>query len=75
MNDLAVVDPREEQRLKEKMGVVPEAQSNDRVCMVKINLDDEDEAGNQLPRGTMYLRDHSEIAYAKNIKIRVLGQH
>jgi hypothetical protein len=75
MNDLAVVDPHEEQRLKEMMGVVPEAQSNDRVPLVKINLDDEDEAGNQLPRGTMYLRDHSEIAYAKNIKIRVLGQH
>jgi len=75
MNDLAVVDPREEQRLKEMMGVVPEEQSNDRVPKVKINLDDEDEAGNELTRGTMYLRDHSEISYAKNIKIRVLGQH
>lgn len=75
MNDLAVVDPLEQQRLKEMMGMVSDAPAGDRVPMIKINLEDEDEDGNELPRGTMYLRDHTQIVYAKEIKIRVLGQH
>lgn len=78
MNDLAVIDPVEQQRLMEMMGVTASTGSNqqgDRVPIIKINTDDEDENGNEIPRGTMYLRDHDKIAYAKEIKVRVLGQH
>lgn len=77
MNDLTVIDPIEQQRLREMMGVSsePAGGSGDRVPLVKINTEFEDDDGNQLTPGSFYLRDYDQLAYAKNIKIRVLGQH
>jgi len=75
MNNVAVFDATEEQRLKEAMGMIPENIQSDRLPLLKINTDDENEDGQAIPRATMYLRDVADISYAKDIKIRVLGQH
>jgi hypothetical protein len=75
MNNVAVFDATEEQRLKEAMGMIPENTQSDRLPLLKINTDDENEDGQEIPRATMYLRDATTVAYAKEIKIRVLGQH
>ena len=75
MNNVAVFDATEEQRLKEAMGMIPENTQSDRLPLLKINTDDENEDGQEIPRATMYLRDVADISYAKDIKIRVLGQH
>jgi hypothetical protein len=74
MNDLTVIDAAEQQRLKEMMGMETRSQS-DRVPMVKINSDFEDDEGNELKPGTIFLRDHEPLAYTKEFKLRVLGQH
>ena len=74
MNDLTAIDPIEQQRLKEKMGIETNT-SADRVPMLKVNLDFEDDAGNELKPGTIYLKDHEPTVYAKEFKLRVLGHH
>lgn len=76
MNDLTVIDPAEQQKLMEMMGMsTGGSEQSDRLPMIKINTDDEDENGNELPRGTMYLRGMDPSVYAKEVKIRVLGMH
>lgn len=76
MNDLTVIDAAEQQRLKEMMGVTVDSNSGtERVPMVKINTDTEDDEGNEIRPGTIYLRDNDPVVYAKEFKLRVLGQH
>ena len=75
MNDLTVIDPVEQQRLKEAMGVSVGSDNVERVPMVKINSDFEDDNGNEIPPGSIYLRGEEPLTYAKNFKFRVLGHH
>ena len=62
MNDLTVIDAAEQQRLKELMGVTVDSSSGtERVPMVKINTDPEDDEGNEIRPGTIYLRDNDPV--------------
>lgn len=74
MNDLTTIDPVEQQRLKEYMGMAANNVA-DRVSLVKINVDHEDDNGKEIPPGSIYLKDEDTLVYAKTFKFRVLGHH
>lgn len=75
MNDLSVIDPVEQQRLKEAMGLATNTGNATVLPRIKINTDFEDDDGNEIPPGSIYLTDVDKTVYGKNFKFRALGNH
>jgi hypothetical protein len=71
--EIATIDPAEQQRLAEMMGAKKEQSGG--VPLLKINLQHEDSQDRSIPAGSFFLTDQDTAAYAKTVKIRVLGQH
>lgn len=77
MSELMVVSSAEERQLALSLGAAPDADTQGggvRIPLLKINLDDEDDNGKELPKGQFYLTGQDEAVYAKNVKIRPLAE-
>lgn len=73
MNDLVTIDASQERQLAAMLGLAPEGKS-DLMPLVKINLEDEDDQGNPLPKGKFMVTGQDETVYAEKIRIRPLSQ-
>jgi hypothetical protein len=71
--EVATMDPAEMKRMQELMGVTA-SEGGGGTPLLKINSLDEDDNGKELPKGAFFL-NKSPLAYAKTVKIRVLGVH
>ena len=71
--EVATIDAAEQQRLAEMMGAKKEQSGG--VPLLKINIRHEDSDDRPIPAGSFYLTDQDEAVYAKEVKIRPLGQH
>lgn len=77
MTDLTIVSSAEERQLALSLGAAPDADNQGggvRIPLLKINLDDEDENGKELPKGTFYLTNQDTSVYATSVKIRPLAE-
>lgn len=79
MTELAVIDPAEARKLAAILGTSSDVHnaggqdSSNRLPLLKINLDDEDEEGNSLPRGQFMVTGQDEPVFAKSVSIRPLS--
>ena len=77
MSELTVVSSAEERELAMFLGAAPDADTQGggiRIPLLKINLDDEDDNGKELPKGEFYLTNQDTSVYAKKVSIRPLAE-
>lgn len=78
MSELMVISSAEERQLALSLGAAPDADSQNgggiRIPLLKINLDDEDDNGKELPKGQFFLTGQETPVYAKSVKIRPLAE-
>lgn len=74
--DVAVLNEAELAELAILAGADPEADGGGpRTPVLKVNPDDEDADGNEIPRGQLFITEQDEPVYAKTVRIRPLTQH
>ena len=75
MNELVALNQAEIDQLAIRAGADPNANRGPMLPILKVNTDDEDEAGNLLPRGQMFVQNGEQVAFAKEVTIRPLTMH
>lgn len=74
MNQLVTMNQSEERALAALLGATTEATERTLLPILKINLDDEDDAGNALKKGQFMLTNQDQTVYADKVTIRPLSQ-
>jgi len=77
MNELATVSKSEQMEIAAAMGMgaVNDAPSNDRLPELKINYQEENDQGQELPRGQFFIKGtNQDPVFAKSVKFRPLSQ-
>lgn len=74
MTQLVTLNQNEERALAAMLGASTDATSSALLPILKINLEDEDDAGNQLKKGTFMLTGQEDPIYAEKVTIRPLSQ-
>jgi hypothetical protein len=73
MTQLVTIDSNQERALAAMLGLAPSG-DREQTPLLKINLDDEDDAGNALPKGKFMVTGQDETVYADKVRIRPLSQ-
>ena len=73
MSQLVTIDAAKERALAAALGLGTQ-QENNLLPLLKINLDDEDDQGNPLPKGKFMVTGQEETVYADKVRIRPLSQ-
>ena len=74
MNQLVTINQSEERALAALLGATAEPAERNFLPILKINLDDEDAAGNPLKKGQFMLTNQESTVYADKVRIRPLSQ-
>lgn len=74
MNQLVTINSAEERALAALLGASSDTPERTLLPILKINLDDEDDAGNSLKKGTFMLTGQDDTVYAEKVRIRPLSQ-
>lgn len=73
MTQLVTIDSNQERALAAMLGLAPGGE-REQTPLLKINLDDEDDEGNALPKGKFMVTAQDETVYADKVRIRPLSQ-
>ena len=73
MTQLVTIDSNQERALAAMLGLAPGGE-REQTPLLKINLEDEDDAGNALPKGKFMVTGQDETVYADKVRIRPLSQ-
>lgn len=73
MSELITIDANKERAIAALLGLGT-AQEREFLPMLKINLEDEDDEGNPLPKGKFIVTGQDETVYADKVRIRPLSQ-
>ena len=73
MSELVTIDASKERALAAALGLATE-QRTELLPLLKINLEDEDDEGNTLPRGKFMVTGQDKTVYADKVRIRPLSQ-
>lgn len=72
MNQLVTLDASKEREIAAMLGLTTE--TRELMPMLKINLEDEDDQGNPLPKGKFMVTGQEQTVYADKVRIRPLSQ-
>jgi len=73
MTQLVTLDSNQERALAAMLGLAPGG-DREQTPLLKINLEEEDDLGNPLPKGKFMLTGQEEAVYADKVRIRPLSQ-
>lgn len=73
MTQLVTIDASQERAIAAMLGLSSQAERT-LLPVLKINLDDEDDQGNALPKGKFMITGQDETVYADKVRIRPLSQ-
>ena len=74
MTQLVTLNQSEERALAAMLGASNDSSDNALLPILKINLEDEDDAGNSLKKGTFMLTGQEDTVYGEKVTIRPLSQ-
>lgn len=74
MSDIVVFSAEQERQLAAALGAGQQQGGGNRIPVLKVNADDEDDSGRPLPKGSFFISDQEVTVYGKTVRIRPLAE-